>query len=250
METGPWVLDQDGRPTGIAAAVILDGALSSAIRAAVPDWKWPVTTELHLNLLRPLPSDGTVLEAWTRSEIIDNAGGLTSGDLRTPDGTVHVQATAWFHGHGQADDSNLEQSLRSAERPLGPNTELPLAQLLHARDETAARSAIRSADLEQALPGLAFDSHDDLVSPLGAIHGGALTMMAGLAAQHTLLDRLDVDLQSLRVTFLRAGSGTVFTQARTIHSGRTLRVVEVNLYGERGPEKPFAHCEAVFRPRR
>lgn len=98
MDSGHWVLDLDGRPTGAAAAVILDNTLSASLRTTVDGLHWLVTTELHLNFLRRLPADGTVLEAWTRTLVGDEAGGMATGTLQGPDGTEYVHATGWFHG--------------------------------------------------------------------------------------------------------------------------------------------------------
>lgn len=249
MTTGPWVLDPDGRPTGAAASVIMDNTLATSLHAAEPALQWLVTTELQLNILRALPQDGSELESWTRTRVADQGGGLATGTLMGADGTEYVQASGWFQSVGESPAQALQDFERAAALALGPETEAPLGTLLGLDpDYQSAPGADRPAVTDQFQDGLRFHQLPQLRNPHGAVHGGALTAMASLAAQQAMPDRLGFDLQSLRAVFLRPASGPITAHTRVRHAGRSLRVVEVELVGAAG--KPFIHTESVFRSAR
>lgn len=249
MTTGPWVLDLDGRPTGAAAAILLDNTLATSLRAAEPEVHWMVTTELELHLLRSLPDDGTVLDAWTRSRVADVGGGLSTGTLVGPDGTEYVHASGWFQSVPASPAAAVRDFQKASELPLGPETEAPLGALMSLEeDSVAAASGDRPAVDDTFRDGLRFTDSPELRNPHGAVHGGVQAIMASLAAQNAMPDRTSYDLQSLRVTYLRPASGALTARTRVRHAGRSLRVVEVDLVGEAG--KPFIHTESVFRTAR
>jgi acyl-coenzyme A thioesterase PaaI-like protein len=252
MVTGPWVLDPQDRPTGAAAAVIMDNTLATSVRTAEPELTWVVTTELELQVLRPLPTDGTVLEAWTRPRVTDPQGGVATGTLRGPDGTEYVRATGWFQGVEGNTSAAVEHFRAMAALPLGADTEVPLGTLLGAEGTTPAGTGGRPEPTEGFRHGLRFADTDELHNPRGAVHGGALTMMASLAAQQAMPDRAGYDLQSLRTLFLRPAGGDVSSRVRIRHAGRSLRVVDVELFGGAADAtgKPFIQAQAVFRTAR
>jgi hypothetical protein len=250
MVTGPWVLDPDGRPFGAAAAVVMDNTLATSVHAAEPLLQWIVTTELVLNVLRPLPVEGTTLESWTRTRVADATGGMASGTLLGPDGTEYLEATGWFQGVEGNDPAAVAHFTAMAGLPLGPDTEVPLGRVLGAQPTTPAPRAGRPGVTDGFGPGWGFERKDELRNPHGAVHGGALSMMAALAAQQAMPDRTGFDLQSLRVMFLRPAGGEIASRVRVRHAGRSLRIVQVELFGAgNGPDaKPFVQAEAVFRP--
>lgn len=130
MDTGHWVLDLDGRPTGAAAAVIFDNTLAMSLRTSAVGLNWLVTTELNLNFMRPLPTDGTVLEAWTRTLVSDKAGGMATGTLQGPDGTEYVQGTGWFQRAEGNTPEGLDRFKALARQPLGEEEGASLGALL------------------------------------------------------------------------------------------------------------------------
>ncbi|WMY79248.1 acyl-CoA thioesterase domain-containing protein [Citricoccus sp. I39-566] len=251
LTTGPWSYDADGRPTALSAAVLLDNTLAKAVHAAAPDLDWLVTTELQLNVTGPYPADGAELEAWTRASAVDARGGVARGTLLGADGTEYAHATGWFHAVEKNSEQALEHYERQAALPLGPETEAPLSTLLGLHGASPRRDGGRPTVTENFLPGVAFTADDSLRNPHGATHGGALSMMAGLAAQQAMPDRAGYDLQSLQVRFLRPASGAIATRTRVRHAGRALRIVEVELLsGDHGPaaaSKPFVQATAAFR---
>lgn len=249
MGTGPWVLDPDGRPFGAAGAVVMDNTLAMALHAAEPSLQWIVTTELSLEVLRPLPADGTVLESWTRTRVADGLGGMATGALQGPDGIEYLRASGWFQGVERHDPAAVEHFAAMAALPLGPDTEVPLHRILGVAETTPAPPPGRPEVTDGFGAGWGFGRKDELRNPHGAVHGGALAMMAALAAQQSMGDRGGFDLQSLRVMFLRPATGAIASRVRLRHAGRSLRIVQVELAGAPGA-RPFVQAEAVFRPAR
>lgn len=251
MTTGPWTVDPDGRPTGLASSVLLDHALSRALRDAAPDLDWMVTTELQFNFLRPLPVDGTELDAWTTALSVDPQGGVARSELRDDAGHALLQAVGWFQAVSGEAAGAVDHYARMAALPLGAETAVPLDRLLSMEPSRPVDTSTAPRPTQDLVPGVAFDADEELLNPRGAVHGGILAAMAGLAAQQAMPDRTEFDLQSLRVMFLRPAGGTVRSRTRLRHAGRSLRVLEVELYGdERGHDKPFIHSESVFRTAR
>jgi acyl-coenzyme A thioesterase PaaI-like protein len=252
MDTGHWVLDMDGRPTGAAAAVILDNTLSAALRTSVDGLNWVVTTELHLNFMRPLPADGTVLEAWTRALVGDEAGGMATGTLQGPDGTEYVQGTGWFQRAEGNTSEGLDRFEALAKQPLGEEEGASLGALLAAGPATPVLPGGRPDFAQSFVPGLGFARKDLLRNSHGALHGGALMMLATLAAQQAMPDRTGYDLQSLRAAYLRPAFGEIATRTHVRYAGSSLRVVDVELFsaepGSTG--KAFVQATAIFRQAR
>jgi acyl-coenzyme A thioesterase PaaI-like protein len=205
-----------------------------------------------LNVLRPLPADGAVLESWTRARVADGTGGMASGTLLGPEGEEYLQATGWFQSVEGNDPAAVAHFTAMAGLPLGPETEVSLDRILGGRPTTPPPPAGRPGVTDGFGAGWGFERKDELRNPHGAVHGGALSMMAALAAQQAMPDRAGFDLQSLRVMFLRPAGGEIASRVRVRHAGRSLRIVQVELHGAgNGPAvKPFVQAEAVFRPAR
>ncbi|REE04950.1 PaaI family thioesterase [Citricoccus nitrophenolicus] len=256
LRTGPWSLDPEGRPTGLSAAVLLDNTLARAIRAAAMDLDWIVTTELQLNFNGPYPAEGAVLESWASAAAVDSLGGMAQATLQDAEGTVYVHATGWFQSVGPSSSATADQYSRLASLPLGPETEVSLASLVGMQGNTVPTEGERPSVTDHFQNGPQFAENDELMNPQGAVHGGALTIMSGLAAQQPMPDRTGFDLQSLRVLFLRPAGGPIATRTRVRHAGRSLRIVDVELVaggagvGHLAQAKPFVQAEAVFRAAR
>src|SRR5690242_14160912 len=59
MITGPWMTGPDGRPSPGGLGVLVDDVLGYAILAARPRNDWSVSTEIALDVLGPVPGDGS-----------------------------------------------------------------------------------------------------------------------------------------------------------------------------------------------
>lgn len=258
QRTGPWSRDTEGRPSGLSAAVVLDNTLARAIRAAAPGRDWIVTTELQLNFSLPFPAEETILDSWASAAAVDSLGGMAQATLEDAEGTAYVHATGWFQGVGPSTSATADQYRRLASLPLGPETEVPLASLMGMHGGTVPDEDAdeRPSVTDHFQNGPQFAENDELMNPQGAVHGGALTIMSGLAAQQAMPDRTEFDLQSLRVLFLRPAGGPIAARTRVRHAGRSLRIVDVELVaggagvGHLAQTKPFVQAAAVFRAAR
>lgn len=248
METGRWVLDLDDQPSSAAASVIMDSALSASIRSSAEECHGLVTTELHLNFVRDLPADGTTLESWVRTLVGDRTGGMATGALRGVDGTEYVQATGWFHGVEGRSAEELHEYRSSAKR-LGTALDgRHLGELLGADSKSPDSPDTRPSIDDHFVKGLNFEHKELLRNSHGAVHGGALMIMASLAAQQAMPDRSRYGLQSLRAVYLRPATGALASRVRMRHVGRLLRVVDVELTGcdAESSGKAFVQATATF----
>jgi acyl-coenzyme A thioesterase PaaI-like protein len=272
MITGVWCLDREGRPTALTAASLLDQTLATSLRAAAPELTWMVTTELQLNFLVPPPIDGIVLEAWTRSGFVDQRGGVSFGTLRGPDGTEHVHAVGWFQAVGPSPAGALDHFHSMGALALGPESNVSLDRLLGMRSQAWSAADEKPANDEGFLRGPDFPVIHEFMNRNGTVHGGAITMMAGLAAKAAIPAPENFDLQSLRMVFLRPSTGPIATRARIRHAGRSLYIVDLELFSspttpgnttsrasdtdvredldKAFESKPIAQAHAIFRPAR
>lgn len=247
MEAGVWNRDLHDQPAGFTSAVLFDNTLAYALHLSDPTITALVTTELQLNFFGDLPEKRTELTAWTRSLYNDTTGGAASGILADSEGTEIVQATGWFLKVPVGPPEAQVQFERNSMLPLDEITYQPVGELLGATPVTPAISMPVSDGGRLNQPGLHFPKNIELANPRGNIHGGALAMMAGLASQHAMPDLGDFRMQSLRVNFVRPGTGAVQSQVSVRHAGRSLRVVDVELHGAQG--KPFVLAQASFTRR-
>ena len=77
MAVGPWLAVEGCTPAG-AVAVLVDDVLAYAITEDEPPGRWSVSSEISVEVLRPLPAAGVVhMEA--RLVRADSLGGLATG---------------------------------------------------------------------------------------------------------------------------------------------------------------------------
>lgn len=270
FEVGPWCLDLDGRLTAAAATVIMDNATAVAVHAAAGDAiRSVVTTELQVNVLAPLPplpddavrssepQQGVLLECWTQVLSWDEGGGVARAWLEDAEGAVVVEATGWFQAVPEATAERLAEFEATARLPRGPETRVPMPELLGVRPETLtpADRATRPSVDDVRREGARFRDVPELANPIGAVHGGAMTLRAVTAAQAAMPDRALYDVQAIRVVFTRPGHGEIAALTRVRHAGRSLRLVDADLVpvGEDGTplgDKPMVQVQVTFRSAR
>lgn len=262
---GPSTLGLDGRPTAAAATVLMDNATAVAVHHATGG-QLPaiVTTELTVNVLKPLPAvdpspdadpaQDPVMECWYTPLSADASGGAARAWLVDADGDRVVEATGWFQAVPPSRPISLDAFIRHGALPLGPQTRRPMAQLLGldpdsvtAQDDDLAPTAARTFT-----PGARFREDRTLDNQLGAMHGGAMMLRALLAAQGAMPDRARFDVQALRTVYTRPGRGDMVAMTRVRHAGRSLRLVDVELVplaadGTPVADKPMVQVQVSFR---
>ena len=84
-----------------ALGVLVDDALGFAILANRPDGFWSVSTEMRIDMLRPLPAVGAAVRVRASSIASSRSGGAATGEVLAPDGgviAVGVQRSKFIEG--------------------------------------------------------------------------------------------------------------------------------------------------------
>ena len=201
MPVGPWLGVERRTPAG-ALAVLVDDLLGYAITADLPSDRWSVSTEITLDVLRPLPTSGRVL-ADGKLVQSDAQGGFASGTVRNEEGTRLAVCT---------------QRGRVIRAPEG------------LVEEGAWGGPPRPGDLERLLSvrdGVPMPTTDVLANEGGNLHGGVSMFAADIVAG-ALAPGLVTS--SIHITYTRAIpiGADVTWRAAVRHAGRSLAVVDVD----------------------
>jgi uncharacterized protein (TIGR00369 family) len=201
MQVGEW-LDVRGRTPAGALSVLVDDVLGFAIVEDLPSGRWSVSAEITVEMLRPLPTSGSVHATATLVHL-GGLGGLATGRVTDDDGTV--LATCSQRGRFVAAPPDLVE-----EGSWGaPVSEGDLDRLL----------AVRAGDEMPA--------SDVLSNEGGSLHGGISMFVSDVVAGEVAPELVTA---SMHVTYTRAIplGATVTWHSRTTHRGRSLAVVDVD----------------------
>ena len=88
----PEFSNRHGTVQGGLASAMLDSATMTPLLAQLPDDRIALTVKLECEFLRPTPLGPLEAKAWIITR--DERTATTRGELRAPDGTVCVTATA------------------------------------------------------------------------------------------------------------------------------------------------------------
>jgi acyl-coenzyme A thioesterase PaaI-like protein len=201
MPVGPWLAVRRRTPAG-AVAVLVDDLLGYAITADLPGGRWSVSTEITLDVLRPLPATGRVLADGKLAQS-DAQGGFAAGTVRNEEGTRLAVCT---------------QRGRFIRAPEG------------LVEEGAWGGPPRPGDLERLLAvgdGVPMPTTDVLANEGGNLHGGVSMFASDLVAGAL---RPDLVTASLHITYTRAiPIGADVTWRATVrHDSRSLAVIDVD----------------------
>ena len=201
MAVGPW-LEVGGRTPAGAVAVLVDDVLAYAITEDEPPGMWSVSTEITLDVLRPLPGSGFV---HTEARLVhaDSLGGVATGQVTDADGTV-VALTSQRGRYIVAPEGLVEEGAWG-----GPPAPGDLDRLLSVR------------------PDVPMPTTDALANESDSLHGGISMLVSDVVAGSL---RPDLVTASVRITYTRGitiGSEVTW-RADVRHSGRSLAVVDVD----------------------
>ncbi len=233
MPTGPWLNGPSGRPLAGALGVLIDNVAGYVLVLGRPPGWWSVSAEITLDLLRPVPADGSVLVAEGSVRHADPVGGFSSASVT--DGSGRLLAVCTQHGRW----------VRSA--PAGGNGTAP------------ASGAPPTADLAGFLGGQARTAEGgalleltvmpELTNPLGNLHGGITLCACDLVAQAAIEAAGGPPrTSSIHVAYPRPiplGTRARFT-AQVTHLGRAFGVVRVTALNASG--KPCAIATVTTGP--
>lgn len=219
MPVGPWLAVDRRTPLG-AVAVLVDDLLGYAIIADLPHGRWSVSTEIAIDLVRPLPTTGHVL-ADARLVHSDRDGGFATGTVRTADGS-RLALCSQRGRFLDAPDGLVEEGAWG-----GPPRPGDLERLLGVRD------------------GDVLATTDVHANEAGSLHGGVSLFVSDLVAGALVPDLVTA---SLHITYTRGipiGSAVTW-RAAVRHRGRSLAVVDVDGLVD---DRPCTTTRVVLHPR-
>jgi acyl-coenzyme A thioesterase PaaI-like protein len=157
MPAGPWLTGPSGRPLAGALGVLIDNVAGYVLLLRRPPGEWSVSAEITLDLLLPVPADGSVLRAEGSVRHADLAGGFSSASVTDDSGrllAVCTQHGRWVRGASMAQDGS------APDRGVPPAADL--AGFLGGQ----ARAMEGGALLELTVA-------PELANPLGNLHGAS-----------------------------------------------------------------------------
>ncbi len=239
MPAGPWLIGPSGRPLAGALGVLIDNVAGYVFVLRRPPGMWSVSAEITLDLLRPVPADGSVLTAEGIVRHVGQAGGFSSASVT--DGSGQLLAVVTQHGRWVRAPSAEDSGAPSSNGTV-PAGYVPLAADLDGFLGGQVRAADGGAFLELTVtPGL--------INPLGSMHGGVTLCACDLVAQ-AAVDAAGGPSRtaSIHVAYPRpipGGTKVRFT-AEVTHLGRTLGVVRVTALNDSG--RPCAIATVTTGP--
>ena len=276
-----WLLTPQGVATGGVLAILADGPLGCAIQTTLPAGTGYTTSELSLNLVRPVPRTGELIArgrivhtgrqlALSEVFITDHAGRLIAHGtsrcvifppVEVPDGTpefpeVTEPDDGWVPPYRrQAPGTLLDQEIFATRDGLDimrahiarelPSP--PIGFLLGTRPTAASEGTCTFS-----LPATGW-----LTSPLGLVEGGVTAALADLAlggaVQTTVPAGAAFAPTDLRVQFLRPvppDGRTVTANGTVVHRGRGVAVARADVVNADGKLVALATGSAVILPGR
>lgn len=206
MPSGPPFLGPDARPALGALGVLVDNVLGYAIIDSLPPRSWSVSTEIWIDLVAPLPADGSRIHAAARAV---QAGSFAIGRVVDADGRLLAECRE--RGRQIADVPNAAGA---------PTFELPD----HAGDLAELIGLRPGGD------GMVLEVTPALGNPRRMLHGGVSLCASELVATHSRRsgapELLTTSVHIVHSRPVPVGVRMDFC-ATTRHAGRTLWVSDV-----------------------
>jgi len=257
-----------------ALAVVADACCGSAVASAMPAGAAPLTAQLRVEFLRPVPPGRAWIEGRAEADAVDGDSGLGRGEIVDEAGQLlgvaslrlmtasHPGSRAAFARASAAQDT----AVRAAAVPATPLLPAPAAQTAPAREPGASHASVpaaapaagdsvghflgvvsrltvagRSAWTLRPSPGTA--------NSFGMVHGGVLGLLAHQVASDAQQSQIGPGEQliplDLVVNFYRGvpAAGRLITAAAQVaHRGRRFVVAEGTVTGPDG--KPALRLSA------
>lgn len=200
----------DGRPAAGALGVLVDDVNGLCLLGASTEHRGSVSVEISMDFVAPLPTEGVLLALATGTDV-DGIVGHATGTVR--DGAGRLLVTASVHGRF-VEGPTLDSEGPQHPAPLRGGDVLTLLGATFT--ETDGVGSLRLADGTR------------WANRLGALHGG-IAICAAEAAATCMSAESSLRTTSLTVAYARAMTAdrTLRFDARLLHAGRTMRVIEV-----------------------
>jgi len=192
-----------------ALGVLTDDVLAYQIIGDLPAGTWSISTEIWLDLLAPLPTDGSLVHGTSRTLAVDTFTGFSEGRLTDEHG--HLLATCRERARAIAEDAT-DMSVPDFTLPEGEDV-LELLDLQAVDDDT-----------------MTMPMAPHLQNPRGMLHGGvSLCASEVVAARSRHASNPGLVTTSVHIVHTRGipDGAKVEFRATTRHAGRTLWVTDV-----------------------
>lgn len=230
MQTGAWLERQPGSASSGGIGVLMDDTLGAAAMVGRPENTWAVTTELALNFIHPLTSDGSLITATAQCLGSDHEGGIAQGHAFDAEGRLLA------HGTTRA--------------KFTPGTPDPVKRQTAAPPVNATASSMSellSPSKSSTLVNTTLPANPHFINPHGSVHGGILLAMVEFAASRFMASfSSGLGLSSLQLTYVRPAIGDLTISLAERHRGRSLVALEAVVTG--GSGKPCVLATAIYRP--
>jgi acyl-coenzyme A thioesterase PaaI-like protein len=201
MPVGPWLAVERRTPAG-AVAVLADDLLAYAIAEDLPSGQWSVSTEITLDVLRPLPTSGRLFVKGERAGF-DDQSGFATGTVKDESGRLLALCS---------------QRARFVRAPDG------------LVEEGTWGGPPRPGDLERLL-GVRADvpmvTTDVLANEADHLHGGISMFASDLVASSLAPGLVTASIHVVYTRGIPIGSEVTW-RASVRHPGRSLTVVDVD----------------------
>jgi uncharacterized protein (TIGR00369 family) len=245
MDVPAWMRDHTGGIAIGCLAILSDSALGYAVMSTVPEGRGMATSHMHIEVLRPLPADASVLYCAGEQRAINDRFGLGEGNITGADGIVLAQATI---------GAVLLDAPAHHERVGDPEPTPPSAPGSHALVEDSPvleelRTEVVGADRTGVRLLMAAEAR--FANSSGGLHGGFGVLMGERTLDLALRVALDGERTmrpiELRAAFLRpiVADGTpIECNAAVMHLGRRLAATRGEVRDHRG--RPAVLVDATY----
>jgi len=282
MPISPWLQTPQGLAIGGEVAILADAPLGSAVQTVLPPATGYTTSELSINLVRPVPKSGKLIArgrlvhggrqlALSETFVTDDTGRLIAvgtsrcvifppvPDVLPPPAEIPVVATEdddWIppferpvRGDVLGQDLWGSRSGLDVLRTLiaGGLPAPPLSHLL----------GVFPIDASEGSCAFSMPASGWLASPTGLVEGGVTACLADVslagAVQTTVPAGTALASTDLRVQFIRplpADGRSVTARASVVHRGRGVAAARAEVTNEQGKLVALASGSAVILPGR
>lgn len=277
-----WLATPQGIATGGEVAILADGPLGCAIQTALPPGTAYTTSELSINMIRPVPTSGQLIArgrvvhagrqlGLSEVFVTDDAGRLiahgTSRCVIFPPMDVPLAQLADFPLVEESLDGWVppyERDVRGEVLPQeiwSSRSGLDVMQS-HLAGELPAPPVshllgTRPVDVDDGTCTFAMPATGWLTSPIGTVEGGVTACLADFAlagaVQSTVPAGTTYAPTELRVQFIRPvrpDGRTIIARADVVHRGRGVAVARAEVTNDDGKLVALATGSAMILPGR
>lgn len=282
MPISPWLSTPQGLWTAGAIAILADGPLGCAIQTLLPPATGYTTTDLSINLVRPVPKTGHLI---ARARVVHGGRRMALSDVSVTDehgrliahGTSRcvifppvpdIQAPPAEIPFIETDDDGW---IPPYQRPVqgvvldqeiwSSRSGLELMQALIARElpwpPISHLLGMRPIEASEGSCTFSMPTSPWLTSPSGFVLGGVTACLAdvalGAAVQTTIPAGSALAPTDLRVQFIRPvppDGGSITARAQVVHRGRGMAASRAEVTNDQGKLLALASASAVILPGR